>query len=169
MSPPFELPAPTRNVPSDQASPDQARMNATGGAAHQSTRERKPPRTSGVAAAAKSPAGGGFRYAANSIFAIAQGATPSAARVRKLRTLGSSQWSRSSLGGPLAVMVFFSGSRKMLLSPIANMLASSWVTTTIVARRLSLSSRDPRRWPAQAPPASACRRLSRKGKNPRSP
>ena len=66
---------------------------------------------------------------------------PSLLDARSARTLGSGQWAKSSLGSPLAVMVLVSGSRNTLLLPMVKMLASSWVTTTTVAPRLSRSSR----------------------------
>ena len=65
----------------------------------------------------------------------------SAPRVRNLRTLGSFDSASSFLGSPLAVIVLLSTSRKTELFPIAKMLASSWVTMTIVVPRLSRSSR----------------------------
>src|SRR5262249_47883302 len=61
-------------------------------------------------------------------------------RLRNALTFGSGL-SRSSLGLPLAVMTFLSPSRNTALSPSAKMLASSWVTSTIVVPALSRCSR----------------------------
>src|SRR5690606_29030895 len=68
-------------------------------------------------------------------------AAPNSPRRRNARTFGSSLDSRSSRGSPLAAAVWRSPSRKMELSAIAKMLASSCVTITTVAERLSRSSR----------------------------
>src|SRR5258707_402525 len=62
-------------------------------------------------------------------------------RVRKAFSLASSECFSKSFGLPCARMVRESASRKMESSAIVKMLASSWVTTTIVAPRLSRSSR----------------------------
>src|SRR5262249_34499047 len=62
-------------------------------------------------------------------------------RVRNARTFWSGLSSRSFLGFPSAIMVRVSASRNTARSAIAKMLASSWVTTTIVAPRLVRRSR----------------------------
>src|SRR5499427_5408753 len=62
-------------------------------------------------------------------------------RRRNVRTVGFGLSSRSFFGGPQAIMVRVSASRNTALSAMAKMLASSWVTTTMVAPRLSRNSR----------------------------
>lgn len=61
-------------------------------------------------------------------------------RVRNVRTLGSRDSSRSLRGFPEARMVLVSGSSRIERVPTAKMLARSWVMTTTVVFRLSLSS-----------------------------
>ena len=68
-------------------------------------------------------------------------AVPVSPRLRNLWTFGSEHSASSRLGAPVAICVLVSGSRKTLLSPTAKMLGSSCVTITIVAPRLSRSSR----------------------------
>src|SRR5262249_55157649 len=58
-------------------------------------------------------------------------------RRRNVRTVGFGLSSRSFFGGPQAIMVRVSASRKTALSAMVKMLASSCVTTTIVAPRLA--------------------------------
>src|SRR5262245_46113688 len=62
-------------------------------------------------------------------------------RRRNVRTVGFGLSSRSFFGGPQAIMVRVSASRNTALSAMVKMLASSCVTTTIVAPRLARSSR----------------------------
>ncbi len=62
-------------------------------------------------------------------------------RVRNRRTVGCGDSSSRVFGFPVASIVFVSASRKTELVPMAKMLASSCVTTTTVAPRLSRSSR----------------------------
>ena len=61
--------------------------------------------------------------------------------MRKRWTIGFGGCAKSSFGSPLAVMVLVSASRNTLLLPMVKMLASSCVTTTTVAPKLSRSSR----------------------------
>jgi hypothetical protein len=53
-------------------------------------------------------------------------------RLRKWRTAGFSEWSRSQEGLPVAPWVRVAVSRKIELVAMAKMLASSWVTMTMV-------------------------------------
>src|SRR5262245_25930997 len=62
-------------------------------------------------------------------------------RRRNVRTVGFGLSSRSFFGGPQAIMVRVSASRNTALSAMAKMLASSCVTTTMVAPRLARNSR----------------------------
>src|SRR5262245_5618786 len=61
-------------------------------------------------------------------------------RRRNVRTVGFGLSSRSFFGGPQAIMVRVSASRNTALSAMVKMLASSCVTTTMVAPRLARSS-----------------------------
>ena len=62
-------------------------------------------------------------------------------RLRKARTSGLGLWSRRSRGSPAAIRVRRVASRKIELVATAKMLASSWLTMTMVVPRLSRSSR----------------------------
>src|SRR5262249_52336660 len=66
---------------------------------------------------------------------------PCSPRVRNVRTFATGLSSRSFTGLPSAIMVRVSLSRNTARSPIAKILASSCVTTTIVAPRLARRSR----------------------------
>src|SRR5215475_848743 len=90
--------------------------------------------------------GGGIRPLAHVRPAAARPADPAPAdswppRVRKARIFGSFDSARRVFGLPWVSMVRVSASRYTESSPMAKMLASSWVTATTVQSRLSRRER----------------------------